>query len=158
MSPHVLDRRPSARRRDEGGAAAVEFALVMPMLLLLVFGMVQYGLYFWSAQGGATAAREAARRAAVGDLASCSAFQADVRDRIDSLGDAGGATVTRTYTKGAGNSGTDVQVGDLVTVTVQFTSIDLGIPLIPFMDDGLVTQSADSRVEGVPDASVGDCT
>jgi Flp pilus assembly protein TadG len=34
------------RRRDEGGAAAVEFALLAPIVLLLVFGIIQYGLYF----------------------------------------------------------------------------------------------------------------
>jgi Flp pilus assembly protein TadG len=157
MRSHVLVRRPR-RARSDVGAAAVEFALVMPLLMLLVFGMVQYGFYFWSAQGGASATREAARRAAVGDHVSCAAFQSDVRDRIDSLGDAGDATITRTYAKGPGNVAPGVQVGDVVTVSVEFDSIDLGIPFIPFIDGGVVSQSADSRVEGVPDSSVGNCS
>lgn len=146
------------RARDERGAAAVEFALVVPILLLLVFGMVQYGLYSWSAQGGASAAREAARRAAVGDHADCAAFRDDVRARIDALGDAAGADITRTFAKGPGNSDPGVQVGDVVTVTVEFTSIDLNIPLVPFMNDGRVHQAADARVEGVPVAAVGECS
>lgn len=150
---------PSRRKsRPEAGAAAVEFALIAPILLLLVFGMVQYGFYFWSAQGGAVATRDAARRAAVGDHESCTAFRDDVRARIDALGDAAGATITRAYTKGPGNTDAGVQVGDVVTVTVAFTSVDLGIPLIPFVNGGLVQQSADSRVESVPVASVGNCT
>ena len=124
------------RDRGERGAAAVEFALLMPILLLLVLGMIQYGLYFWSAQGGSSAAREAARRAAVGDYTACTAFKDDVRSRIDSLGDAANATITRTYTNGGTNTAAAVEVGDVVTVSVSFTSFDLNIPLIPFMNDG----------------------
>ena len=44
------------RSRSEDGASAVEFALVMVPLLTLVFGILQYGLYFWSMQGGADTA------------------------------------------------------------------------------------------------------
>jgi len=35
-------RRPQ-RRRDQRGVVAVEFALVMPILLLLVFGIIEFG-------------------------------------------------------------------------------------------------------------------
>lgn len=34
------------RRQDERGATLLEFALVTPVLLLLVFGAVEYGLFF----------------------------------------------------------------------------------------------------------------
>jgi Flp pilus assembly protein TadG len=145
-------------RREQGGAAAVEFALLAPILILLVVGLLQYGFYFWSAQGGSNAAREAARRAAVGDLIACTDFRTYVRDRIDALGNGdNAATITRTYVKGPGNTKTDVEVGDVVTVIVTFNSIDLNIPLLPFPDKGEVTQSADARVENVP-TSPGVCT
>ena len=55
------------RRGDEGRAAAVEFALVMPILLILVFGIVQYGFYFYAMQAGSSAVGDAARRVAVGN-------------------------------------------------------------------------------------------
>ena len=57
--------RPAVRRRDERGAAAVEFALVLPILLLLVFGVIAYG-YMLSFRGSLSqAAAEGAREAAV---------------------------------------------------------------------------------------------
>lgn len=53
-------------RRDEAdGAAAVEFALLLPVLVLLLFGIIQFGVAFNQAQGQQAAAREGARLAAV---------------------------------------------------------------------------------------------
>ena len=60
-------RRKSARNRlkDETGQSLVEFALVVPMLLLLVFGIAEFGRA-WMAQNVLTGAvREAARIAVV---------------------------------------------------------------------------------------------
>lgn len=131
---------------------AVEFALVLPLLLLVVFGLIQYGFYFWSMQGGSAAAREAARQASVGKPAGCTEFRSYVRDRIGAVGDAAGATITRSYSNelGTPKSAADVEVGDLVTISVEFTSIDLNFPMLPFIDDGLVSQTAQARVDYVP--------
>src|SRR5712691_1944845 len=54
------------RLRREEGAAAVEFALIVGVLSLLVFGMLEYGLFFLQAQTLRAGAREGARTAAVG--------------------------------------------------------------------------------------------
>ena len=44
----MLARRPrTTRRHPDGGASAVEFALVMPVLFLLVFGIIDYGMLFF---------------------------------------------------------------------------------------------------------------
>jgi Flp pilus assembly protein TadG len=43
---HLGFRGRRARQRGDRGAAAVEFALVSPLLLVLLFGLVDYGLYF----------------------------------------------------------------------------------------------------------------
>ena len=55
------------RRRapSERGAAAVEFALVVPLLLLLIFGIISYGMMLSFRQGLTQAASEGARAAAV---------------------------------------------------------------------------------------------
>ena len=44
---HVL-----RRRRGEQGAAAVEFALIAMILFTLLFGIIQFSLWFWAWQAG----------------------------------------------------------------------------------------------------------
>jgi len=58
---------PSARRRGREGVAAVEFALVGPILVLLLIGIVVYGGWFLMAQSVQALASEGAR-AAIGGL------------------------------------------------------------------------------------------
>ena len=49
--------RPRVRR----GAEAVEFALVAPVMIALVFGAIDYGLFFWQQARAATALDAAMR-------------------------------------------------------------------------------------------------
>lgn len=62
--------RGSARDRADRGAAAVEFALIMPILLLLVFGIISYGYMLSFRQAISQAAAEGARAAAVAQVAA----------------------------------------------------------------------------------------
>lgn len=58
------------RRRgqhQEGGASLVEFALIVPLLTLFLFGIVQFGLAYDMKQSINSAAREGARTAAIPD-------------------------------------------------------------------------------------------
>lgn len=66
--------RRSARRGDpsDAGASAVEFALVMPVLFLLLFGIIDYGLLFFDSIGLRQGAREGARQAVVQQYPGCS--------------------------------------------------------------------------------------
>jgi hypothetical protein len=48
------------------GASAVEFALILPLLILLVVGVFEFGLAWYRTQNLASAAREGARLASVG--------------------------------------------------------------------------------------------
>jgi Flp pilus assembly protein TadG len=61
--------RPDHPRRDVG-AAAVEFALVLPVLVLILFGIIDYGLYFSNTLDAESGVQTAARQAIVGNLDS----------------------------------------------------------------------------------------
>lgn len=53
------------RLQRESGAAMVEFALVLPVLLLLIIGMIDFGFYFYNDLQLSHAVRDAARQASV---------------------------------------------------------------------------------------------
>jgi Flp pilus assembly protein TadG len=51
------------RRSDERGAAAVEFALILPVLMLILFGIIEWSLMFKDSLTVASATRAGARTA-----------------------------------------------------------------------------------------------
>lgn len=55
-------------RREEHGAAIIEFALVAPLLLALVWGIVETGRAFYTVNALASAVRDGARYGATCDL------------------------------------------------------------------------------------------
>lgn len=57
--------RARSTRRDERGATALEFGLLAPLMLLLVFGMISYGTMLSYRQALSQGATEGARAAAV---------------------------------------------------------------------------------------------
>jgi Flp pilus assembly protein TadG len=62
--------------RDQRGAAAVEFAFIMPILLLMFSGILQFGSVMFLENHMTNVAREASRRVAVGDLTQADAATA----------------------------------------------------------------------------------
>ncbi len=61
--------------RSERGVAAVEFALVIPCVVLVLSGIIQFGFVLFLQSHVADVARETARRAAVGELEQAEAIQ-----------------------------------------------------------------------------------
>ncbi len=59
--------------RDRDGVAAVEFAFILPILLLLFSGIVQFGSIMFLENHMTNVARETSRRIAVGELAQADA-------------------------------------------------------------------------------------
>jgi Flp pilus assembly protein TadG len=66
----VGEMRLRNRLRPQDGAAAVEFALIVGVLVMLLFGMLQFGLAFFQLQNLRAATREGARVGAVGGTVS----------------------------------------------------------------------------------------
>jgi Flp pilus assembly pilin Flp len=109
-------------RRDQEGAAAVEFALLLPLLVLLLFGMIEFGLAFNTRIQATNAAREAARQAVVG---------------IDNWSDLGGLPFWQVVRQDAGVGSisncvltTDDVLGGTLTVSFDFP-LNLRIPFMP---------------------------
>jgi Flp pilus assembly pilin Flp len=74
------------RRRDDRGASAVEFALVLPFLVLLLFGMITTGLAYSDHLSVTNAVREGARYGAAVDYSPNPSDWADsVRQRVEQV-------------------------------------------------------------------------
>ena len=137
------------RTRSERGAAAVEFALVAVVFFTLLFGMIQYSLYFWSTQSAANAARDAARRGAVGQ--TCSDLQTSVASNVKVA--SGNPTVTRKYY--AATTTNFVPANELATPTnssnvrivITYNTLSMNFPFIPLPHNGAVTESSVAKVE-----------
>jgi hypothetical protein len=154
-------RRQLRERRERGqrGAAAVEFALVLLPLLYLVFGMIQYGWYFYAMQSGSSAVGSAARQVAVGNCQNVSQVQTLIKNHLGPATTAsspGGIPTTLTYTKADGSSASSPgEIGGSITVKATFPTFDLNFPLVPVPNNGNVTRTSVARIEDT--TSTGAC-
>ena len=78
----------------EDGAAAVEFALIIGVLAMLIFGMLQFGLTFFELQNLRASAREGGRLGAV------DATPDQIRARIESASNGAIGPGEASYTSG----------------------------------------------------------
>lgn len=65
-------------RRNEHGAAAVELAIILPILVMLLFGIIQFSVMYNRQQGLHAAAREGARVASLPNTTST-----EIAQRVD---------------------------------------------------------------------------
>jgi Flp pilus assembly protein TadG len=134
---------------DEAGTAAVEFALISILFFTLLFAMIQYSLYFWSTQSAANAARDAARRGAVGQ--TCAALQASVNSNVKLA--SGTVNVTRKYYDPGVTSNFEAATptspanNTNVRIVITYNSLNLHYPFVPFIKNGAVRETSLARVE-----------
>ena len=135
--------------REQDGAAAVEFALLLPLPVLLLFGFIQFGLAFNTRIQATNAAREAARQAVIG---------------IDDWSDVGGVPFWQLARDRAGVGSisnctfiTDNVVGGTLTVRFDFP-LKLVIPFLPSPPSWQTgTAEASMRIEQLSVGGPGGC-
>jgi Flp pilus assembly protein TadG len=123
-----MSMRSKLRRED--GAAAVEFALIVGLLAILVFGLLEYGLAFWQVQNLRAAAREGARVAAVRGT------DPDIRSAMES---AAVGSLSGTWAYSSSTTCDENSDGREVTITINNGSLsgsvqeafDISIPFLP---------------------------
>jgi Flp pilus assembly protein TadG len=110
-------------RHRRRGLAAVEMALLLPLLLLLLLGLIEYGWVFFALHVTSSAAREGCR-VAVTQSATSAQVQTTIQSRMAS---GGFNSFTAVYPNPSGHpAGSDYAV----EITLAYQSIT-SFPLIP---------------------------
>lgn len=147
--------RPGADPQD--GAVAVEFALVLPLLMLFLFGIVQYGYGLFQLQSFSAAVNETGRQAATG-IPDCPGFDALLGAAINEngLSPADLTDAKLEWLTGDGRVTTvPERIVGQVRVTATYRPMDLGLPLIPFPDS--ITRSSTTAVQSVLSSDLTGC-
>lgn len=138
--------------RSESGAALVEFAIVLPILLVLVFGVVDFARAFYTVNNLTAAVREGARLAStqINPDPTTAGSKAAVTTAVTSYvvafgGNNGAPTVTETFV-GAPPA--------MQSITVQITNYPF-VPITPIaalvgLGTIRLSPSATFRWEGAP--------
>jgi Flp pilus assembly protein TadG len=121
----ILKRLTGRPRKREDGQSLVEFALVIPIFLLVLFAIVDFGMAFHAWITVTNSAREGARIGSV--HAPAATIEQRVRDTADTL-DQGNLSVTVTNADDQGG-----QPGESVVVDVSY-SYSLITPLADLLN------------------------
>ena len=118
--------------RNERGAELIEFAMVTPVLLLMMFGICDFGLLFQRYQVLTNAAREGARLAALPGYT-----EADVTARVNAYLTAGGVPGTAATGLEIQSVAAGGRTFNVVRVTVTYTHPFAFVgPLMGLFGDG----------------------
>lgn len=137
------------RRRGDDGAAAVETALVLPVLLLVLFAILEYGLYFNDALGASQGTRAAVRQGVVGNFSGTGAtntakLQSMTRSSIGSLT---GPTYVRVVPPTSWNQGEPLTVCAMVEANA--------FNFLPLPNGGWIKQRIQMPIEQTSSTSMG---
>ncbi len=134
-------------RARERGASAVEFALVMPLLLLMLMGMIDFGMAINSQAVLGNAAREAARAGSFNASDTAAAQTVALNASATLKGAAPTVVVTCTTVAGSTINCGSAEGGDVVKVsmTYRYFWISPAILALPAYTD--MEASSQMRIE-----------
>ena len=133
----------SKRRRRQRGQSLVEFALILPIFLILLMGIVDFGLGLKSWIAITNSARESARYAAVG-CASATVDATDVQEKAVKA--ATGLSITTAdvdvvnCTAGSATESVDV------TVRYDYTLVTPIGSMLGLLDSGVIKLKSDASM------------
>jgi Flp pilus assembly protein TadG len=124
------------------GQTLVEFALILPILMIVLFGIVQFGLIFWAQITLTQVSRDTGRWAATQTVSPCSSGAAAIQTQASAL--AGNSslygfpsypvTATSTWTQASGSA--TCPPADNQTVWYVNITLTHDVPMVlPFLAD-----------------------
>jgi len=141
------------KKRDETAAAAVEFALVLPILVAFLFGIIAFGVIFAQDLALGNSARQAARVGVVEDR-TCADIEREIDESIDTIGiddsaDLTGVSITRNGVSACGSEDlrpcTGAAEGDNIRVVLTYQAKPM-VP-VPGVDTVEITGKGQFRCE-----------
>lgn len=128
----IYHRRAAVKRlvekiRNQKGAALVEFAIVLPLLLVLVFGMIEFSIMFYDKAVITNAGREGARAGIVYDFPA-RISTGDIETIVGNYCSGRLITFGSTNQETTTVSGPCTNAGDTITVTVTYPYDFLVLP------------------------------
>jgi len=130
-------------RKDRRGTAVVEFAVVAPLFITLVFGMIEYGRMVMVQQLLTNASREGARMGVL-DGATTAAVQSSVTSYLTNASISGATVTVSPNPPSSAGYGAPVTV----TVSIPFSQVSW-IPTPMFLSGKTLTASSVMRRETV---------
>jgi Flp pilus assembly protein TadG len=129
------------QRKREQGQTMAEFTLVLPVLAILLFGVIQFGIVFNNYLAVTDAVRAGARQAAVARFLPAAEREAKVEEKVR----ASAENLDQDILEVSVDPSDDWEPGSDVTVTATYEySINL---LGKVVKDGLLTSKTTERVE-----------
>lgn len=112
-------------RRERDGATAVEFALIAPILITMMLGVMNFGLYLYFQNSISTAVDEAARSATIYPTPSDTEIEANFDEALLTSASYGSAGIAVTH----GKTSADIAYVDMVasgSYRINLIFLDLG--------------------------------
>ncbi|MBF0356876.1 MAG: pilus assembly protein [Alphaproteobacteria bacterium] len=121
INPAQIKKCAAQFGKDRRGAFSVEFAIILPAFLMILFGVFEFGRLMWTRATIQYVCEEAGRWAMVNTTATSSAIQTQAQNIATGLGPAGDATYTVTLVVGPPQFA-DIQASYTFTFLIPFAS------------------------------------